>query len=148
MKSPYPYYAQDLKEKAARGPDAWPGVDPLELELPPLYAEWDAHQALDMAPTTTDLMPIELYGEIVEPWGPPSLMYEGWALEANAAPWELYMCASEELRDKVDQEPRHFLQLYSDNRFNFYSWRDNLPWHKKEGPVEDKGGPGAEKNDA
>lgn len=138
LKSRNPYYAEDIKEKAARGPDAWPGVDPFELELPPFYVEWEEQQALDMAPTTTLFAPTECWNIQVKDrtYGDP---YEGWEVGANAAPWELYMAASEELRDKVDQEPTGCLRLYSDNVFNFEGWRDNLPWNKKEGSVEDKG---------
>ncbi|KAL2128570.1 hypothetical protein VTI74DRAFT_9011 [Chaetomium olivicolor] len=145
LKSPNPFYAEDLKEKAACC--GWPGV--VKGKLPEQYGNWYGQQALDMAPTTTLLIPIERSHGIVEEVGCVG-MYERWELEANAASWKLYMCASEELRDKVDREPKGYLRLYSDCYSDFDSWYYNLPWRKNEGAAQDKGDTetGVEKKEA
>jgi hypothetical protein len=58
------------------------------------------------------------------------------------------MCAGEDLRDKVEQDPKQCLELYADCKYDFNTWYYSLPWNKKEGPVEENVDSGEEKKGA
>ncbi len=157
LKSANSHYREDLKQRVASG--AWPNVDP--DDFPDWYCDWYPQLAKDMEPTTTTLLPMNWPCGVVEPHELASERYYNWYAcpvilccfllslpglnmsltaracrerEANAAPWELYICASDILRDELEKNPEDpAIQLYGEWKYDRSAWEETLPW-MKEGP--------------
>jgi hypothetical protein len=82
-------------------------------------------------PRRRRLAPIDGSYGIVTPLG--ATWHDIWDVAANAAPWELYMCVSDELRDEVDADPDKYIELYGEWKYDYKAWLASLPDKNKKG---------------
>ncbi|KAB5580099.1 hypothetical protein GE09DRAFT_1212560 [Coniochaeta sp. 2T2.1] len=97
-----------------------------------LYCEWYPQEGIDLYPTTNVLVPVKDSPGITGEYG-SAVPYNRWELEANAAPWELYIAGTKETRDRADREADEYgcVVLYKGSE-DWLAWQASLPWKQKE----------------